>query len=112
MKQEWYERDMAFVSKAVAYSRYLVDSVRSFLGDRVLDVGCGVGNTASLLDRSFVVGMDVSDYYLQEFRGRLPRIEAIRDDVSRTMDLRFLKEFRFDTILCSNVLEHIEVARK
>jgi ubiquinone/menaquinone biosynthesis C-methylase UbiE len=108
VKQERYKRDMDFVSKAVAYNRYLVDSVRPFLGDRVLDVGCGVGNTTSLLDRSFVVGMDVSDYYLREFRRRLPRIEVIRDDISRSLDLRRLKEFRFDTIFCSNVLEHIE----
>jgi len=108
MKQERYKRDMDFVSKAVAYNRYLVDSVRPFLGDRVLDVGCGVGNTTSLLDRSLVVGMDVSDYYLREFRRRLPRIETIRDDISGTVDLRRLKEFRFDTIFCSNVLEHIE----
>lgn len=108
MEQERYEREMDFVSKAVAYNRYLVDSVRPFLGDRILDVGCGIGNTTSLLDRSFVVGMDVSEHYLREFRRRLPRIEAIQDDISRTVNLRRLQALRFDTIFCSNVLEHIE----
>jgi len=108
MRQESYKRDMDFVSKAVAYNRCLVDSVRPFLGDRVLDVGCGVGKTTSLLDRSLVVGMDVSYYYLGAFRRRLPRIETIRDDISGTLDLRRLKEFHLDAIFCSNVLEHTE----
>ena len=74
LEQESYKDNMDFVSRAVAYNAYLVDSIRPDLGDRVLDIGCGIGNTTRLLDRPFVVGMDVSDYYIDEFKKRLPDI--------------------------------------
>ena len=99
---------MVFVAKVAAYNQYIVDSIREFLGDRVLDVGCGIGNTTSLLNRPLVVGMDVSDYYLDEFRKRLPEIPVIKHDISNVGDLTKLREFRFDTVFCSNVLEHVE----
>jgi SAM-dependent methyltransferase len=108
--QESYERNMNFVAGAVGYNRYLVDSVRRFLGDRVLDVGCGIGSTTALLERPYVVGLDRSKHYLARFRQRLHEIPVIEGDISSfdDADIGRLRAHRLDTIFCSNVLEHIE----
>jgi SAM-dependent methyltransferase len=99
---------MDFVSKAVAYNAYLVDSIRPALGDRVLDIGCGIGNTTRLLDRPFVVGMDVSTYYIDEFKKRVAGVEVIRADIATLENFDALQGYEFDTIFSSNVIEHIE----
>jgi len=99
---------MNFAARAVAYNAYLVENVRAHLGRRILDIGCGIGNTTSLLEADLVVGMDVSDHYLEDFRRRLPGIEVVVDDIAAPAELARLRDYRFDTIFSSNVLEHIE----
>jgi SAM-dependent methyltransferase len=112
LEQDSYMENLEFMSRSERYNAYLVDSVRSYLGTRVLDVGCGLGNTTRLLNRPLVVGMDVSENYVQEFKRRLPDLEIIRDDISDLGDPERLRSYRFDTIFCSNVLEHIRDDRK
>ncbi len=107
-EQEAYKANMDFVSKAVAYNAYLVDSIRPDLGDRVLDIGCGIGNTTRLLNRPFVMGMDVSTYYIEEFRRRVPDVEVIQADIATLDNVDTLRIHEFDTIFSSNVIEHIE----
>jgi SAM-dependent methyltransferase len=107
-EQDSYKANMDFVSKAVAYNAYLVDCVRMDLGDRVLDIGCGIGNTTRLLDRPFVVGMDVSTYYIEEFKKRVPDVEVIQADIATLGSVESLRDYGFDTIFSSNVIEHIE----
>ncbi len=102
------KENMAAIGKAQRYNGFIVDSVRRHLGLRVLDIGCGVGNTTALLDRPVVVGIDTSDYYLEQFRSRLPHVAALNEDISRRESVARLRSYRFDTLFCSNVLEHIE----
>ena len=108
LDQASYKDNLSFVARATAYNAYLVDSVRAYLGDRVLDVGCGIGSTTSLLERPLVVGMDASEYYIKKFKERLPEVPILLQDISDPGDTALLREYRFDTIFCSNVLEHIE----
>jgi SAM-dependent methyltransferase len=80
------------------------------LGRRVLEIGCGMGNfTQHLVDREMVVGIDVVDDCVTEHRKRLghyPNIVCLNRDV---LDPSFaeLREYRPDSVVCLNVLEHI-----
>lgn len=109
MKQEQYQRNMDFIREASNYNKYIADSVDKYLGKRVLDVGCGVGNTTALIrDGRFLIGIDVSEFYLSEFKKNMIDVEVFKADIARAEQIEFLKRFHFDTIFCSNVLEHIE----
>jgi SAM-dependent methyltransferase len=96
------------------YLRWQLDQVEPFAGTRVLEVGCGVGSILDQLGaRDLVMGIDLEtdlvEYASRRFANR-PGFEFATLDISRLsgIDLARLKAHHFDTIVCINVLEHVE----
>ena len=109
MKQEKYKQNMDFVHKVTNYNKYIVENVKKYLGTKVLDVGCGIGNTTYFFRKKrFIVGIDASDYYLSKFKKNVKGIKAYNIDIAKTEKLNFLIKLNFNTIFCCNVLEHIK----
>ena len=95
------------------YNRWLHDRVESWLGSRVLEVGSGVGNqTRFFADRERVVASDIEPHYVRELRTRFEKQGNIRVASFRfpltPEDRADLEGERIDSIVCMNVLEHIE----
>lgn len=86
--------------------------VESFIGTDILEVGMGIGIfTEKLLARGKVFGVDIVPEFVEEARRRLgasrPGLECLVADMGAgTPDS--LRGRAFDTIVCMNVLEHIE----
>lgn len=83
-----------------------------YLGARVADVGCGVGNFGPFLrDRELYLGVDpdaqLTDELLREFGGSAA-VEILNADVTAPETVECLRKKRVDSILCVNVIEHIE----
>jgi SAM-dependent methyltransferase len=100
------------LAQASAYNAWIVDQARPHLGRRVLDAGCGAGNLSRLLlDRELVVGVDEWPEFAaataESFAG-VSNIEVIQGDLSDPGLGEQLRPYRLDSVLCSNVLEHIE----
>jgi SAM-dependent methyltransferase len=100
------------LSEAVHYNRWIHSLVAPYLGRRVLEVGCGIGNLTELLARDRarkVLAVDIHPGYLQRTRARLKNKKNIS---FRRMDLAAglspVRRFRADTIVCVNVFEHIQ----
>ena len=95
-----------------AYNRWIVDEIRPYIGHRVVDVGCGTGNILEfLLDRDRVVGIDIGDEFIELARSRfgdLPNVDLHVADIADVSTLGTLSGERFDSVVCVNVLEHIE----
>ena len=98
------------MAAAPRYNRWMFDRLRPWVGRRVLEIGAGIGNMSTfLVDRERVVLTDTESYYL----GRLRERFAARPHVS-VAELRLpavspgLVAERLDTVVCLNVLEHIE----
>src|SRR6266581_4058076 len=98
------------MAAAPRYNRWMFDRLRPWVGRRVLEIGAGIGNmSAFLVDRERVVLTDTERYYLDRLRQRF----AGRPHVS-VAELRLpavspgLGAERLDTVVCLNVLEHIE----
>ena len=96
------------------YMRWQLEQFEPFLGERLLEVGCGVGSIlAQLRPREFVMGVDVEDeliaYARQRFANGQHHEFASLDISSHSIESRsMLKGRRFDTIICINVLEHVQ----
>ena len=100
-----------------AYNKWLHDRFDAFLGKRVLEVGSGVGNqTRYFADRERVVASDIEAHYLRELRRRFEdkahvRVASFHFPLSDA-DRADLQGERIDSIVCMNVLEHIEHDRE
>jgi SAM-dependent methyltransferase len=98
------------LAAAPNFNRWMFDRLRPWIGQRVLEVGSGIGNmSAFLVDRERVVLTDTEPGYLDRLRERFGGRANI--DVQRlflpVLDGALATE-RFDTVICLNVLEHIE----
>ena len=98
--------------RARGLSRWILQQFRPFVGDRVLEAGCGIGNfTELLLDRQRLVCVDNDPLYVEMLNWRLGHLENVRIeklDLADGPSYAALKQERIDTIICLNVLEHIE----
>ena len=80
---------------------------RIAVGERVLDVGCGIGSVARDIAQerdATVVGIDSSPWALDIARARFshPRVTYLLADA-----LDYTSETSFDVVILSNVVEHI-----
>lgn len=101
--------DLERMTRAENYVAWQSRLVHRELGRRVLEVGCGVGNfTRTLLDREAVVAVDVEPACVARLRDRYagrPNLHTVVCDVG-SPEFRGLAEFRPDSCVCLNVLEH------
>lgn len=101
-------RRMATVER---YNDWIWDRLQPYVGRRILEVGCGLGNfTHYFLDRDLVVSVDPVSEAIETVSGRflhhdhiVPTVGDITDDAL----IERLKGCNFDTAICLNVLEHI-----
>ena len=95
------------------YNRWLVSRFEHALGRRILEIGAGFGNiTRHLKGRELLVASDLDPVALEHLKG------TFRDDRSvRVASYRFpldagareeIRALDVDTVVCLNVLEHIE----
>jgi ubiquinone/menaquinone biosynthesis C-methylase UbiE len=92
------------------YNAWIYSQIEPYIGRRILDVGCAIGNiTRFYVDRDLVVGVDVVPDELAVARERFEgkNFEAHHLDVSSEQLLQF-RDRNLDTAVCLNVLEHVE----
>lgn len=103
--------DQRKMSLAKNYFAWQARLVLPHLGQRVVEIGSGIGNfTGLLLDRELVVAVDIDQDALGELRSRFANRENLRLVRCDAADSRFAEAAQFapDSCVCLNVLEHIE----
>ena len=110
-KDSYGSQILARLSRAHRYNAWLANTIREFCGNRVLEIGSGVGNiTKHLIPRWEYVASDVNPLYLQ-------RLGTLKDDrpylQTSYCDVTDADSFPrtpqgYDTVICLNVIEHVE----
>jgi SAM-dependent methyltransferase len=95
------------------YFDWQVEQFRPFLGRRIADVGCGPGTMTALLApaRELYLGVDLDPRLLEALREAyrdLPCVSVLAGDITSEACRDRLRAERVDTIVCSNLIEHIE----
>jgi glycosyltransferase involved in cell wall biosynthesis len=93
------------------YTAFLWDLMRPYVGRRIVEVGSGTGvMTRYLATRERVVATDIDPQYVEllarTFAGN-PNVEVRALDLARLAE-DGLPRGSFDTVVCANVLEHVE----
>src|SRR5262249_52454900 len=100
------------IEQAPRFNQWMYDAIRPHLGKRIAELGSGRGNLSRLLKQSAdILVTDNREGYLKELEGRwghLSNVHIARLDLSHGEDYQALSDFKPDTIVCLNVLEHIE----
>ena len=103
--------DLEIAAEAENYRRWLLRRFRPYIGQRILEAGAGIGNyTELLLDYELVVPTDVYPPCLDVLRQRLGdrlKVDPVAADLADSA-IRNLAHHQFDTVMCVNVLEHVE----
>jgi glycosyltransferase involved in cell wall biosynthesis/phospholipid N-methyltransferase len=94
------------------FNRWMADTIRPWVGKRVLELGAGIGNMTQHLSRSrhLYVATDVDEEHLARLRVRFqnrPNLRCARCDLCARADFAVL-DGGFDTVVCLNVLEHVQ----
>ncbi len=100
---------LKLLEKASHYNRWIHETIRPYLGRDIVEVGAGIGNiTRYLLPHGRVTATDMAPAYLAELRRSFGAFEHVRVkplDISRNS---FPESEIYDTVVCLNVLEHVE----
>lgn len=91
-------------------NRWIFETIEPYLGDTILDAGCGCGTiTNFFLSRKDVVAVDIDEFHLAEFKNRYAsKFNNIRIHKCDLTDMSALNlNGMFDSIVCLNTLEHI-----
>jgi 2-polyprenyl-3-methyl-5-hydroxy-6-metoxy-1,4-benzoquinol methylase len=94
------------------YNHWIYEQIKEELGQRILEVGSGTGNITQFLcaGGSHVMATDIVPSYrnkLQKLFVEKPNVEVDIFDLSAHAPEKLIKRL-FDTVVCLNVLEHIE----
>lgn len=99
------------LEQAPRFNRWMYDSIKPYLGERVVELGSGRGNLSKFLKQHgpFLATDYRLDYLaeLQERWGHLPHFNLAQLDLTAPSAFDILRGFLPDTVVCVNVLEHI-----
>jgi glycosyltransferase involved in cell wall biosynthesis len=90
---------------------WLADSIRTHCGNRLLEIGSGLGNlTRRLIPRTKYVASDINPLYLHEleaFSKNHPYMRTSYCDITDISSIPRLEE-GYDTVICLNMLENVD----
>src|SRR5205807_5202478 len=89
------------MAEADRYNEWLLDRARPYLGERVLEVGAGIGTfTPRLAESREVVAVEPDPALAAHLRQAAPGVTVVEGEATGIPGL-------FDSTVCFNVLEHI-----
>ena len=102
---------LAILSTVYHYNHWIFDTIRDDLGRRIIEVGSGVGNiTQFLLNAERVVCLEPFEPYRDHLRRtfRQHRNVSVQPCPIEDCPNAYVPAGGFDSVICPNVLEHIE----
>jgi 2-polyprenyl-3-methyl-5-hydroxy-6-metoxy-1,4-benzoquinol methylase len=110
MEDDYGSRILSELEHARRFNQWMGKTLRPFLGDRVLEIGAGIGTlTSQFIPRERYLASDINRHYLrylQSYSFGKPYLHVLNIDAGNADDFEGLQG-NFDTALMINVLEHV-----
>lgn len=100
------------MSGAKRFNQWMADTLLPFISGDVLELGAGIGNLTTMLcsGRQRYIATDLDAEALRHLRARVPHcpaLETAKCDITKPSDFGRYRS-SMDTVVCLNVLEHVE----
>jgi glycosyltransferase involved in cell wall biosynthesis len=106
---DYGHKDLIDMEAAPNYTEWTLERTRPYVGDLLLEIGSGIGNNVRILMQyTDVVATEIEPTYLDVLKNaylNTPGVKVEVWDATKPPPENFPQP---DSILCSNVLEHIE----
>ena len=92
------------------YYQWSYDLFKPFIGRRILDAGCGFGNFTAIARKNaeYILAVDSSSKNIQLLKDRFRESAVVEiAQLDLESDNEFLRAKHIDTIVCLDVLEHV-----
>lgn len=94
------------------FNKWMAETIEPFVGSRVLEIGAGIGNLTRQLcpRRKLYVASDIDTEHIEQLRKKFqhrPAVQVCKLDATRAEDYTPYAG-TVDTVVCLNVLEHLE----
>lgn len=108
---EYGSATLARLSRAPQFNQWMADLIRPYVGQKVLEIGSGIGNvTTRLVPRQQYVATDSNPLYLHSLKALeydRPYLKTQFTDVTKKETFPKI-DGGFDTVLCLNVVQRLE----
>ena len=99
------------MSRAQNFNHWMTETINPYIGRNVLEIGAGIGNiTRELMGGKRYYASDINPFYLEmleKFKASQPRLSVTLLDLNRVQEFG-AASMQFDTIICLNVIEHLD----
>ena len=97
------------LNRAPRFTKWMADVIKPYLGNRVLEIGAGIGNmTMHLIPRTVYWATDVNPEYLDQLEDMLSTRPYLQVGYTNGMEGNSFPTGQcFDTVVCLNVVEHL-----
>ena len=99
------------MGRARRYNQWMADTLKPFVGSRVLEIGAGIGNlTRTMLPRRRYYATDINPSYLRRMISTFGDRPYVRVAYCNVTSPKLLPHppGLFDTVICLNVMEHVK----
>ena len=97
------------LNRAPRFTKWMADVIRPYVGNRVLELGAGIGNlTLQFVPRTLYWASDINPLYLtylENLSQNRPYLRVGFTDGEKGDS--YPQEGKFDTVICLNVVEHL-----
>jgi glycosyltransferase involved in cell wall biosynthesis len=106
---DYAQKDLIDMEAAPKYTEWTLESTRPYVGDLLLEIGSGIGNNVRILMQyTNVIATEIEPIYLEVLQNaymNTPGVDVYEWDATQPPPPDLPKP---DSILCSNVIEHIQ----
>jgi SAM-dependent methyltransferase len=104
--------ELEIMGQAKNYNAWIWRTISPYMGQSIIEVGAGIGTfTNYLIDRERIFATDIAQNcigVLNNLFQKLPNVTIEELDITHAPDIQHWKPRKADTIICLNVLEHID----
>ncbi|MBU1125557.1 MAG: methyltransferase domain-containing protein [Candidatus Omnitrophica bacterium] len=98
------------------YNKWILESILPYVGTRILDVGAGQGNFLPyFLQKEFLLATDILDVFVEKLTvtySLRTNVKVCKADIQNEEFIEIARRYYVDTVICNNVLEHVQDDQK